>query len=553
VELTPGAAKGAGTERRSRAPLVLLGLAAAMAALGAWLLGPLGRAPVASFRDQACALPSSWLTRIQRGYYEPRSGQIALLPRAPIYFASGGSGWSHSGPWPYLQRVPLVFFGPGVIRPRGETGRPVEMADVAPTLARLLRGSIQSGDGRALPEVAGLSARTLGREPPRLVLTLVWDGGGWNTLNQWPGAWPNLKRLMSQGVSYTNATVGSSPSVTPSVHTTLGTGFYPRASGITGIPVRDENGDVTDAFQHGRSSSFLLVPALAELWDEHHDNEAEIGMLGYEPWHLGMIGQGAERPGGDRDDAVWLDVATNEWITNREHYRLPASVAETSGLEADLDRLDAADGQADGAWGDHSNFDEPDHLEESPAFIHYHGRALRNMMAAEGYGRDEVTDLLFTNFKQIDRLGHYFNMASDEVRAALAATDEVLGDLVEWLDRRLGRGDYVVVVTADHGQQPDEADIDSYGIDPNELEDDLESAFGPITQAAWPTEVFLDDDAMAARGVTVEEVARWLGGYELRDNTSRPDVMLGGAGRFEGGQRLFSLAIPSRLLPELEC
>ena len=109
------------------------------------------------------------------------------------------------------------------------------------------------------------------------------------------------------------------------------------------------------------------------------------------------------------------------------------------------------------------------------------------------------------------------------------------------------------MVTADHGQQPDEADIDSYGIDPNELEDDLDSAFGPITQAAWPTEVFLDDDAMAARGVSVAEVARWLGAYELRDNTSRPDIMIGGAGRFPAGQRLFSLAIPSRVLPGLEC
>ena len=122
------------------------------------------------------------MERIQRGYYGPRSGQIAVLPRTPIYFASGGSGWSHSGPWPYLQRVPLVFYGPGVIERRGEVARPVEMADVAPTLARLLRGSIQSADGRPLAEVASLDARALGRAPPRVIVTVVWDGGGWNTL-----------------------------------------------------------------------------------------------------------------------------------------------------------------------------------------------------------------------------------------------------------------------------------------------------------------------------------------------------------------------------------
>jgi arylsulfatase A-like enzyme len=526
--------------------------AAVVAALGAWLFGPLGRPPVPSFRAQACALPPAWLERIQRGYFEPRSGQIAVLPRTPIYFASGGSGWSHSGPWPYLQRVPLVFYGPGVVPARGEVDRPVEMADVAPTLARLLRGSIQSPDGRPLPEVAPLNA-ALGRRPLRLVLTIVWDGGGWNTLDQWPQAWPNLRRLMSGGVSYTNATVGSSPSVTPSVHTTLGTGVYPRSSGITGIPVRDENGEVTDAFMRGRSSRFLLVPALAELWDEQQGNEAEIGMVGYEPWHLGMIGKGAERPGGDRDDAVWLDVDTNRWITNPEHYRLPPSIPSTGGLEADLARLDAADGRRDGAWGRHSDFDEPDRMEESPAFVAYHGRALINLMEKEGYGREGITDLLFTNFKQIDRLGHYFNMASDEVRQAVETTDRVLGELVAWLDRRVGRGKYVVVVTADHGQQPDEADINSYGIDPGELEDDLAAAFGPIVQAAWPTEVFLDDDAMQRRGVSVAEVARWLGAYELRDNSNRPDIILRGAGRFDAAQRLFSLAIPARMLSGLRC
>ena len=87
--------------------------------------------------------------------------------------------------------------------------------------------------------------------------------------------------------------------------------------------MRDEHGEVVDAFLKGESSRFLQVPALAELWDEQNGNVPEIGMFGYEPWHLGMIGQGAERSGGDKDDALWLDTETNEWITNEEHYTLP--------------------------------------------------------------------------------------------------------------------------------------------------------------------------------------------------------------------------------------
>ena len=531
--------------RPGAAPAILLLVAAAVLGLSTFLFGDLPPAPaVASFESQLCSLPQEWLLRTRRGYHQPRSGQIALLPRTPAYMASGGSGWSHSGPWPYLQDVPLVFFGPDLVPAHVAVDRPVTMADVVPTLSSLMRFSGPGRlDGKPLPEVIGKGAN-----PPRLILTIVWDGGGWNTLRRWPQAWPHLKKLMKGGVSYANATVGSSPSVTPSVHTTLGAGVFPAKSGITGIPVRYEDGNVGDVFVHGESSRFLLVPTLAELWDEAHGNRPRIGMLGYEPWHLGMIGKGAERGGGDRDDALWLNVKTNEWITNPAHYRLPDSVVTTPGLEDDIARLDRADGSNDGAWGSLDAFDDPDRIEETPAFVAYHGRALRRMIVRGGYGSDSLTDLLFTNFKQIDRLGHYFNMASDEVRQALVASDRELQTTIEFLDERVGRGNYVVVVTADHGQQPDASDIDAYGIDPGEVERDLDDAFGPITQAVWPTEVFLDADELAEQGVSVATVARWLGGYELRDNTRRPDMLVSGAGVFEARDRLFELAVPATLL-----
>lgn len=512
-----------------------------------------GGPPLRSFRAQACGLPDEWLARTKSGYFPGHSGQIAVIPNTPAYMASGAGGWSHSGPWPYLQDVPLVFYGPGRIAPRGDIDRPVTMADVAPTFATMLKGSFQTDDGRSLNEVAQLDADLLERGAPKLILTIVWDGGGWNVLNRWREEWPNLARLMQEGVSYTNATVGSSPSVTPAVHTTLGTGVFPWTHGITGIPIRDQNGEVQDAFYDGESSRFLQVAAIAERWDEQNDNRALIGMVGYEPWHLGMIGMGAEKPGGDRDDAVWLHTKTNEWITNRDHYKLPRAISSTEGLEDDVATLDAADGETDGAWGEHDILDDPERLEETPAFIRYHARALKNLIRGKGYGDDAIADLVFTNFKQIDRVGHYFNMASQEVRDSLIASDEVLGEIVDFLDAEVGRGDYVVVVTADHGQQPDADVLDAYGIDPKEMKADIDAEFGAVTRAVWPTEIFLHEDAMEREGVTVAEVARFLGRYTLADNTKRPDIAVAGAGRFDPGDRLFDMAIPSAMLPTLAC
>jgi predicted AlkP superfamily pyrophosphatase or phosphodiesterase len=506
-----------------------------------------------SFTTQACALPDEWLLRTQRGYFEPRSGQISIVPSYPAYMASGGGGWSHSGPWEYLQDIPLVFYGPGRVEPLGDVDRPVTMADVAPTIMTFLHAFVRSDDGHSLDEVIKFTGKTVAEDPPKLILTIVWDGGGWNTLDQWPDDWPNLARMMRDGVSFTHATDGSSPSVTPAVHTTLGTGVFPWKHGVTGVPVRDETGKVVDSFLKGESSRFIQVRTVAEMWDEQHDNKPLIGMIGYEPWHLGMIGQGAEREGGDKDDAAWLNVETNDWIANADHYTLPQSLVDTPGLQEDLDALDAADGELDDTWLGQEILDSPDRVEETPAFIKYHARGLLKTIEDEGYGRDSLTDLMFTNFKQIDRLGHYFNMASDEVHEAVIESDRQLKVLTDGLDDIVGEGEWVVIVTADHGQQPDAKAVNGYGIDPREVEADIRDEFGPVVRAVWPTEVFLLDDAMAEEGVTVEEIARFLGDYRLADNTQRMDFLVGGEGEFGPRDRLFDMAIPAAMLPTIKC
>jgi hypothetical protein len=342
--------------------------------------------------------------------------------------------------------------------------------------------------------------------------------------------------------------------VTPAIHTTLGTGVFPWKHAITNIPVRDEHGTVVDAFLKGESSRFLAAPALAERWDEQTGNRALVGMVGYEPWHLGMIGQGAERPGGDKDDAAWLNIDTNQWISNASHYRLPRALVTTPGLEADLARTDAADGRVDGSWRDNHIIDQPDRVEEVPGFIDYHTRGMERMIQQEGYGADRITDLLFTNYKQIDRNGHYYNMSSDEVDDSIVESDKVLGRLPGFLNRTVGRGSWVIVVTADHGQQPDASAVDGYGINPREVESDIDDRFGDgVTRAVWPTEVFFNEDVMAKDGVSVAEIARFLYRYRLKDSTQRPDIALAGAGRFGPDDRLFQMAIPAHLIPDIAC
>ena len=62
---------------------------------------------------------------------------------------------SHSGPYDFLQEVPLIFYGPGFIRNTGdlEVDREVTLADVAPTFARLMGFEFSTESARPLEEI----------------------------------------------------------------------------------------------------------------------------------------------------------------------------------------------------------------------------------------------------------------------------------------------------------------------------------------------------------------------------------------------------------------
>jgi hypothetical protein len=120
---------------------------------------------------------------------------------------------------------------------------------------------------------------------------------------------------------------------------------------------------------------------------------------------------------------------------------------------------------------------------------------------------------------------------------------------VDFLDREVGRGKYVVIVTADHGMQPDETKTGGYGINPTALEEDIRAEFGGVLRGIWPTEAFVFPDKMEEAGVTVEEIARFIGDYRLGDNIAEE----GTGGSFEDQDRLFELAVPSDMLTTTEC
>jgi hypothetical protein len=504
-----------------------------------------------SWRKATCALPRDQLQRTLRGYFRGRSPEITFVPTEPHFFGNFKTTTTHSGPWDYVQEVPLVLYGPGFIRPEGDltVDREVTVADLAPTFARLLGTNFPGArPGRALTE--SLVPKALRPGKPRLIMTVVWDGGGWNTLNEWPNTWPNLAKLIAGGTSVQNVVVGSNPSVTPAIHANMGTGAFPNRHGIVSIPQR-RSGRIEDSWS-GHSPHNLEIKTLADMYDPRTRNRAKIGMLAEQDWHLGMIGHGAAIRGGDRDIAVL--TRTSPFETNTRYYRLPEYLQSVPGFRADVRTIDKSDGNRNNKWLGHRLPKNRSEGFANPAWSLYQIRLLRALLNRERFGRDLVPDLFYTNFKQIDEVSHAYFLQSPEMKGTIPYSDQALGALVRWMNKNVGKKKWVLAVTADHGVGPKFTEIGAWPINIEELQIDVAIRFRmritELFDSQRPQGFWVDRAALRRAGVTRAEIADFLVNYRIRDNV-RDGQRIPEGYRAILDHRLFSAAWPTEAITRM--
>ncbi|MDQ4065228.1 MAG: alkaline phosphatase family protein, partial [Actinomycetota bacterium] len=285
----------------SRRLVVTLALALVAGGIAAVMLraDPLVPRGAPTQRAMADDLGAGVMAHLWRGHVPGRSGELLVIPK-PHHFLI--NEWdlrtlatdnpfektTHPGPWDYLVRVPIVVAGQGIEPGRSE--RPVDIAALAPTYARLLGMDDFTSASCSLEEVIACDARGGAEDPPDVIFTVVIDGGGWNLLRRYPDAWPNIRALMDAGLVYDNATIGSSPSTTGALHATIGTGYFPVDHGLPGNVLRTPEGDIEDVFLHNADPRYLEKPTVGELWDEANGNDPIVATVSFEGWHLGMIG-----------------------------------------------------------------------------------------------------------------------------------------------------------------------------------------------------------------------------------------------------------------------
>ena len=537
----------------------------------AWLFvgGALGRAtrsllhpdPLPIQNAMASDLGAEYMELIRRAYHPGRSGelQLVLAPHNSSNYAPESRdlvkfyrATSHASVWMYLERVPLVVHAPGRIEPQDDTTR-VTLADIAPTTAALMGFADWPTDraGTVLPGIAATA------EPPKVIVTFVIDGGGWNVLQHWPDSWPNLKRLMGRGVNYRNAITGSFPAVTACAHATIGTGTFPNQHGISGHNIRDGS-KVRKAYGdpgHANPDD-ILIPTLADLWSDDTNNRAWVGEIGYQVWHMGMIGRGGPSRSGEQlpvgvywNEDAYHENGIGEWAPhNPDLFRMPSTVP---GLDVYDEHLQAFTSPA---WD--RTFDPRGRQTPccAPPVVRYQGDLIEATLRSEPIGQSGVTDLLYLNYKTPDYTGHIYNMKSDWEGLVLQEVDAQLGRLIATLDE-LFPGDYVLIATADHGQCPLPDDVDGVRLDPIQLGDAIDQRFGgelvTTVQSVVPSEIYLHEGVLRLNGASIDDVAVALRDYRYRENIG-PYVPQSAVEQELLGSREFSAVFSTTYLATLE-
>jgi len=326
---------------------------------------------------------------------------------------------------------------------------------------------------------------------PRLLVLIAIDQFRADYLERYDSAFVGgFRRLKDEGLYWRRAIVDHAPTLSYPGHATLATGCNPRTHGFTANDWTEIGADgvmrrvlvASDPATHtvghplepSVSPRSLRVTGIAD-WIRGADPGARAVALSTGP-ALAMIYGGRALEDERRNHAYWLarsEVAFEtssyfrssypRWIEAFNAAQMPR-FAESRVWEStvparlrSLARRDDAPYEADGRHttlphrfaGEEATFarwfyDSP--LADEALFA-----LARVALEEERLGQRESTDLLALAVKSVDRTGHDYGPRSQEQLDVLVRLDRLIGVLLATLDETVGRGRYVVALSADHG------------------------------------------------------------------------------------------------------
>lgn len=344
--------------------------------------------------------------------------------------------------------------------------------------------TVASNAASALSQTSNIG----GVERPKLVVGIVVDQMRWDYLYRYQQRYTDggFKRLLNEGYSCENTLIPYVPSVTAIGHTCIYTGSVPSIHGIAGnnfvidgkkVYCTDDN---TVKPVGTTSEAGLMSPR--NLWVTTIGDEMKLASNGRaKVVGVALKDRASILPAGHNPNgAFWFDDVTGHFITSSYYMnKLPRWVEAFNNKQLAKRYLsepwntlypkdtytestsDKNEYEADVRPGVEATL--PLNL---PALYKKYGYGIiRNTpfgnaltfdmakVAVEGelLGADAETDLLTVSCSSTDYIGHQVGTHAIETEDTYLRLDKAIADFLSYLDTKVGKGNYLVFLSADHG------------------------------------------------------------------------------------------------------
>lgn len=328
-------------------------------------------------------------------------------------------------------------------------------------------------------------------QKPKLVVGIVVDQMRYDYLEKFRSGFGKggFNRLLNRGLNFSQCRINYFPSYTAPGHASIYTGTTPAVHGIVANEwferwTLDTMYCVSDVHVTGVGSSGnagKMSPA--NLYATTMTDQLKLSN-GFQSkvYSICIKDRGSILPGGHYPDGCfWFDSKAGKWITSSYYAQsLPDWVQQFNDrnypdrLLRQTWKMLLPSSYYNMCTADDAPYEAPlTGKEIKPVFPHIlpeirdgkdfglllktpFGNTLTRMLAQEalmneGLGQDTITDFLAISFSSTDYVGHHFGIDAMEVADTYYRLDRELDSLFQALDQRVGKDNYMVFLTADHG------------------------------------------------------------------------------------------------------
>ena len=278
-------------------------------------------------------------------------------------------------------------------------------------------------------------------ERPKLVVGLVVDQMRWDYLYYYYEDFVEggLKRLVDEGYSYENCMINYVPTVTAIGHASIYTGSTPALHGICGNDFydhtlrswtyccRDNAVDAvgSDSRAGKMSPRNMLGNTIGDQLRLSNDFKSRV-------FGVAMKDRAAILPAGHSANAAyWYDNSVGHFVSSTFYMQeLPKWVREFNKRNATKPGEDQ---------------------KMKPEGVTLTFKMAEALLENERLGQGDVTDMLCVSISSTDAIAHEYGTRGAQTIAAYKQLDRDLAHFLSLLDRRIGRGRYLLFLSADHG------------------------------------------------------------------------------------------------------